>query len=225
DLRRLGELVHNGCIKALKDNSSGQERAGGRLGKVKGPTFRISGVQVNAKLVISHEEELAPLHKSIPSDPEERKRYIIPCHTKAAHFDIDWGKEDDSNLLVGIYEYGYGSWEMIKMDPDLSLTQKILPDDPDKKPQAKQLQTRADYLIKLLNKDLARKEAQRLRRKTRSKKNKMKASKIKEEIKSDSSPQPSEKSDEDDEEEDNKVNIFLILKMASSSSYFIFCLT
>jgi len=37
-----------------------------------------------------------------------------------------------------------------------------LPDDPDKKPQAKQLQTRADYLIKLLNKDLARKEAQRL---------------------------------------------------------------
>uniref|UniRef100_A0A8D2PJI7 Chromodomain helicase DNA binding protein 1 n=1 Tax=Zosterops lateralis melanops TaxID=1220523 RepID=A0A8D2PJI7_ZOSLA len=154
DLRRLGELVHNGCIKALKDNSSGQERAG--------PTFRISGVQVNAKLVISHEEELAPLHKSIPSDPEERKRYVIPCHTKAAHFDIDWGKEDDSNLLIGIYEYGYGSWEMIKMDPDLSLTHKILPDDPDKKPQAKQLQTRADYLIKLLNKDLARKEAQRL---------------------------------------------------------------
>lgn len=53
----------------------------------------------------------------------------------------------------------------------------------------------------------------------------MKASKIKEEIKSDSSPQPSEKSDEDDDEEDNKVNIFHILKMANSSSYFIFCLT
>lgn len=53
-------------------------------------------------------------------------RYTIPCHTKAAHFDIDWGKEDDSNLLIGIYEYGYGSWEMIKMDPDLSLTHKVL---------------------------------------------------------------------------------------------------
>uniref|UniRef100_A0A8B9J066 DNA helicase n=1 Tax=Amazona collaria TaxID=241587 RepID=A0A8B9J066_9PSIT len=209
DLRCLGELLHNGCIKALNDNSFGQERAVGRLGKVKGPTFRISGVQVNAKLVISHEEELAPLHKSIPSDPEERKRYIIPCHTKAAHFGIDWCKEDDSNLLIGIYEYGYGSWEMIKMDPDLSLTQKILPDDPDKKPQAKQLQTRADYLIKLLNKDLARKEAQRLtcvgnlkRRKTRTKKNRAtKAAKFKEEIKSDSSSPPSEKSDEDNENE------------------------
>uniref|UniRef100_A0A803XVN3 DNA helicase n=1 Tax=Meleagris gallopavo TaxID=9103 RepID=A0A803XVN3_MELGA len=208
DLRRLGELVHNGCIKALNDNDFGQGRTGGRFGKVKGPTFRISGVQVNAKLVISHEEELAPLHKSIPSDPEERKRYVIPYHTKAAHFDIDWGKEDDSNLLIGIYEYGYGSWEMIKMDPYLSLTQKILPDDPDKKPQAKQLQTRADYLIKLLNKDLARKEAQRLagagnskRKKTRSKKNKTtKTAKIKE-IKNDSSSPPSEKSDEDNEDE------------------------
>ncbi|XP_023605487.1 chromodomain-helicase-DNA-binding protein 1 isoform X6 [Myotis lucifugus] len=212
DLRRLGELVHNGCIKALKDNSSGTERTGGRLGKVKGPTFRISGVQVNAKLVISHEEELIPLHKSIPSDPEERKQYTIPCHTKAAHFDIDWGKEDDSNLLIGIYEYGYGSWEMIKMDPDLSLTHKILPDDPDKKPQAKQLQTRADYLIKLLSRDLAKKEAQRLsgaggskRRKARAKKNKsMKSIKVKEEVKSDSSPLLSEKSDEDDKLSESK---------------------
>uniref|UniRef100_A0A4W3JUQ5 Chromodomain helicase DNA binding protein 1 n=1 Tax=Callorhinchus milii TaxID=7868 RepID=A0A4W3JUQ5_CALMI len=163
DLRRLGEMVHNGCIKALRE-STAQEKTGktARRGKVKGPTFRISGVQVNAKLVIAHEEELAPLHKSISPDPEDRKKYTIPSHTKAAHFDVDWNKEDDSNLLIGIYEYGYGSWEMIKMDPDLNLTHKILPDDPDKKPQAKQLQTRADYLIKLLSKDLARKEAQRL---------------------------------------------------------------
>lgn len=52
-------------------------------------------------------------------------RYTVPFHTKPANFDIDWGKEDDSNLLIGIYEYGYGSWEMIKMDPDLSLTHKV----------------------------------------------------------------------------------------------------
>lgn len=50
---------------------------------------------------------------------------MLPCHAKAAHFDIDWGKEDDSSLLIGIYEYGYGSWEMIKMDPDLNLTHKV----------------------------------------------------------------------------------------------------
>lgn len=43
---------------------------------------------------------------------------------------------------------------------DLPIAQ-LLPDDPDKKPQAKQLQTRADYLIKLLGKDLAKREAQK----------------------------------------------------------------
>ncbi|PNJ80606.1 CHD1 isoform 8, partial [Pongo abelii] len=79
---------------------------------------------------------------------------------------------------------------------------------PDKKPQAKQLQTRADYLIKLLSRDLAKKEAlsgvgSSKRRKARAKKNKaMRSVKVKEEIKSDSSPLPSEKSDEDDDKDE-----------------------
>lgn len=212
DLRRLAETVHNGCLKTLRENPCGPERtSGGRRGKVKGPTFRISGVQVNAKLVISHEEELAPLHKAVPADPEERKRYIIPCHSKAAHFDIDWGKEDDSSLLIGIYEYGYGSWEMIKMDPDLNLTHKLLPDDPDKKPQAKQLQTRADYLIKLLSKDLAKKEAQKQagtansrKRKPRGKKNKAVKPKMEDVTNSLSSAPPSDKSSEEEDEKEEE---------------------
>ncbi|KAK9967910.1 hypothetical protein ABG768_002273 [Culter alburnus] len=212
DLRRLAETVHNGCLRTLRENPCGPERtSGGRRGKVKGPTFRISGVQVNAKLVISHEEELAPLHKAIPADPEERKRYIIPCHSKAAHFDIEWGKEDDSSLLIGIYEYGYGSWEMIKMDPDLNLTHKLLPDDPDKKPQAKQLQTRADYLIKLLSKDLAKKEAQKQagtansrKRKPRGKKNKAVKPKMDDVTNSLSSAPPSDKSSEEEDEKEEE---------------------
>ncbi|XP_049594392.1 chromodomain-helicase-DNA-binding protein 1 [Syngnathus scovelli] len=214
DLKRLAETVHNGCVRTLRENPCGPEKtSGGRRGKVKGPTFRISGVQVNAKLVISHEEELAPLHKAIPADPEERKKYMIPCHSKAAHFDLDWGKEDDSSLLIGIYEYGYGSWEMIKMDPDLNLTHKLLPDDPDKKPQAKQLQTRADYLIKLLSKDLAKKEAQKQagtvnsrKRKPRSKKREtVKPSQIDEMIKSASSDPPSDKRSDDEDEIDEEM--------------------
>uniref|UniRef100_A0A8C6KMG4 Chromodomain helicase DNA binding protein 1 n=1 Tax=Nothobranchius furzeri TaxID=105023 RepID=A0A8C6KMG4_NOTFU len=197
DLKRLAETVHNGCVRTLRENPCGPEKSSG-------PTFRISGVQVNAKLVISHEEELAPLHRAIPADPEERKKYMIPCHSKAAHFDIEWGKEDDSSLLIGIYEYGYGSWEMIKMDPDLNLTHKLLPDDPDKKPQAKQLQARADYLIKLLSKDLARKEASSRKRKPRSRKSKApKSSKADEVTKSPSSDLPSDKRSDDDDEDDD----------------------
>lgn len=57
---------------------------------MKGPTFRISGVQVNAKLVISHEQELAPLHKAIPADPEERKRCVaaLLCVRAGRHCDV-----------------------------------------------------------------------------------------------------------------------------------------
>uniref|UniRef100_A0A670JBL3 Chromodomain helicase DNA binding protein 2 n=1 Tax=Podarcis muralis TaxID=64176 RepID=A0A670JBL3_PODMU len=143
DLKRLGELLHNSCVSAM------QER---------GPTIKISGVQVNVKAIIQHEEEFAMLHKTIPTDPEERARFCLTCRVKAAHFDVDWSLEDDSHLLVGVYEHGYGNWELIKSDPELKLTNKILPVETDKKPQGKQLQARVDYLLKLLKKDMEKKD-------------------------------------------------------------------
>jgi hypothetical protein len=45
---------------------------------------------------------------------------------KSAHFDCDWDENDDSALLRGVYEYGYGSWEAIKMDPEFSLQEKVI---------------------------------------------------------------------------------------------------
>uniref|UniRef100_A0A3B5MFD7 Uncharacterized protein n=1 Tax=Xiphophorus couchianus TaxID=32473 RepID=A0A3B5MFD7_9TELE len=134
--------------------------------KFGGPLERLDAIARDAELVDKSEHDLKRLAETVHNGCVRTLRenpcgYMIPCHSKAAHFDIEWGKEDDSSLLIGIYEYGYGSWEMIKMDPDLNLTHKLLPDDPDKKPQAKQLQARADYLIKLLSKDLAKREAQK----------------------------------------------------------------
>uniref|UniRef100_A0A452IFF5 Uncharacterized protein n=1 Tax=Gopherus agassizii TaxID=38772 RepID=A0A452IFF5_9SAUR len=152
DLKRLGELIHNSCVSAMVS-----ERGKGP-GKRRGPTLKISGVQVNVKSIIQHEEEFEMLHKSIPTDPEEKRKYCLTCRVKAAHFDVDWGVEDDSRLLLGIYEHGYGNWELIKTDPELKLTDKILPVETDKKPQGKQLQTRVDYLLKLLKKELEKKE-------------------------------------------------------------------
>lgn len=52
-------------------------------------------------------------------------RYRLTCRVKAAHFDVDWGVEEDSRLLVGIYEHGYGNWELIKTDPELKLSDKV----------------------------------------------------------------------------------------------------
>lgn len=156
DLKRLGELVHNSCVTAVQEHEEHMKEnpveAKGP-GKRRGINIKISGVQVNAKSIIQHEEEFEPLHKSVPSNPAERSKFQLTCRLKTPHFDVEWDVHDDTQLLLGIYEHGYGNWDLIKTDPDLKLSEKILLDDPDKKPQGKQLQMRADYLLKMLKKD------------------------------------------------------------------------
>ena len=41
------------------------------------------------------------------------------------HWDCPWDVEEDSNILKGIYDYGMGNWEQIKMDTDLNLYNKV----------------------------------------------------------------------------------------------------
>lgn len=67
--------------------------------------------------------------------------------------DVDWDIEDDSKLLRGIYQHGMGSWEAIKADPSIGLERKILLGD-DTEPGPKELQKRADYLLKVLRKQM-----------------------------------------------------------------------
>lgn len=43
-------------------------------GKRRGINIKISGVQVNAKSIIQHEEEFEPLHKVVPPNPAERNK-------------------------------------------------------------------------------------------------------------------------------------------------------
>ncbi|KAF3854783.1 hypothetical protein F7725_022838, partial [Dissostichus mawsoni] len=158
DLKRLGELIHTSCVTAVQEHEEHLKEnpveAKGP-GKRRGINIKISGVQVNAKTIIQHEEEFEPLHKVVPSNPAERNQFNLTCRVKVAHFDVDWDLPDDVQLLLGIYEHGFGNWDLIKTDPDLKLADKanILPVDPGKKPQAKQLQARAEYLLKLLKKE------------------------------------------------------------------------
>uniref|UniRef100_A0A3B5AN49 Chromodomain helicase DNA binding protein 2 n=1 Tax=Stegastes partitus TaxID=144197 RepID=A0A3B5AN49_9TELE len=156
DLKRLGELIHTSCVAAVQEHEENLKEnpveAKGP-GKRRGINIKISGVQVNAKSIIQHEEEFEPLHKAVPANPAERNKFQLTCRVKVAHFDVDWDLQDDIQLLLGIYEHGFGNWDLIKTDPDLKLADKILPDDPSKKPQAKQLQARAEYLLKLLKKE------------------------------------------------------------------------
>uniref|UniRef100_A0A672GW10 Uncharacterized protein n=1 Tax=Salarias fasciatus TaxID=181472 RepID=A0A672GW10_SALFA len=156
DLKRLGELIHSSCVAAVQEHEEHLKEnpvdAKGP-GKRRGINIKISGVQVNAKSIIQHEEEFEPLHKAVPANPAERSNFKLTCRVKVAHFDVDWDLQDDVQLLLGTYEHGFGNWDLIKTDSDLKLADKILPDDPSKKPQAKQLQARTEYLLKLLKKE------------------------------------------------------------------------
>lgn len=64
---------------------------------------------------------------------------------------------DDAKLLVGVYELGMGNWESIRDDPSLGLSNKILPADTSLKPQPSHLQTRVEYLLKLMQAEAAEK--------------------------------------------------------------------
>uniref|UniRef100_W5KJ44 Chromodomain helicase DNA binding protein 2 n=1 Tax=Astyanax mexicanus TaxID=7994 RepID=W5KJ44_ASTMX len=174
DLKRLGELVHNTCVTAIQEHEEQMKENPTEAkgpGKRRGINIKISGVQVNAKSIIQHEEEFEPLHKAVPPNPAERNKYLT-CRLKVPHFDVDWDIHDDTQLLLGIYEHGYGNWDLLKTDADLKLSEKILLDDPNKKPQAKQLQMRADYLLKMLKKDLENKDSSKAGEETKVRKRK-----------------------------------------------------
>ncbi|WAQ99034.1 CHD2-like protein [Mya arenaria] len=159
DLRKMAELLKSQCDHAFKEfNSKKQleEQNGETPASKKGPrsiNCKIASVIVNVQSIVKAGGDLEPLVRYIPKTKSEKKKFRIDFHCKAGNFDCPWDVEEDSALLKGIYDYGMGNWEQIKMDQELGLYSKILPDG-DKKPQAKHLQTRADYLLRLLKKHL-----------------------------------------------------------------------
>lgn len=163
ELRKLGELLHERCRHHMgehtKENNTSHEEENSKNKKKggRGPSFKLGGVSINAKTMMQCEEELLPLDEILPSDEYERRNWVLQAKVKPAHFDVEWDVKEDSKLLQGIYIYGMGSWEQIKLDPSLGIGDKVLMND-DKKPQGKHLQTRAEYLLKVLKKQLDQKK-------------------------------------------------------------------
>lgn len=190
ELKRVGEMLHDRCVqfleehkdelmgnkapakKATADNAAatGVDAEVAAKQKRSRATFsvKLGGVSFNAKTLLSCEEELKPLNDVIPATINERLTWSLNIKTRPANFDIEWGDDEDSKLLCGIYQYGIGSWEQMKMDPSLKLTEKILHND-DRKPQAKHLQSRAEYLLKIIKKNVEtqKKGGERKQRKPR----------------------------------------------------------
>ncbi|CAK9826197.1 Chromodomain-helicase-DNA-binding protein 1 [Anthophora retusa] len=159
ELRFLGDQLKSRCEACLsefestaKENKGEEEGKGPGRKRGRGPTFKIGGVMVNAKSFSAAVKELEPLEQALPSDSEQRSNWHIDIKLKPANFDCDWSSEDDSRLLRGIYQHGMGSWEAIKMDNSLKLGDKLLPNG--SKLQLKKINARAEYLLKVLKKQI-----------------------------------------------------------------------
>merc|ERR1712083_194771 len=136
----LGRLLRERCTEALDQESDSTKKvASVKLGKV----------SINPKTLIETESLLRPLGKLMPQEASERRKWILDLSLKDAHFDVAWGIEEDSKLLVGIWEHGLGSWEQVKADRALDLGGKILL-NASCKPQSKHLDVRAGYLLRML---------------------------------------------------------------------------
>merc|ERR1712147_196972 len=143
DLVDLGRLLRQKCMEALEEQETDATK--------KVDNVKLGKVSVNPKTLIESESLLRPLGKIMPQKTEQRKIWRLEIHLKDAHFDVAWGNEEDSKLLIGIYCYGLGSWEQIKSDRSLELSGKILL-NASCKPQEKHLDVRAAYLLRCLKK-------------------------------------------------------------------------
>lgn len=163
DLSRLADILHNSCEKAVGEYEEKLKEDPNFDGKKRGATVRLSNVTVNAPSVLKHEEELECVAAVMPEDSDARRKFRLVTSVKNVHWGVPWDIPDDSMLLVGIFEYGLGSWEAIKADQTLQLSSKILPPG-NLKPQDKHLQTRVEYLIKLLKQAALEDKAEQLRK-------------------------------------------------------------
>ncbi|PAA74399.1 hypothetical protein BOX15_Mlig003098g2 [Macrostomum lignano] len=148
EVRRLVEAILQGCERAVAKAATfatGEEASA----KPSAPSFTLGRVVIQARPLLQSQKDLAPLHREMPADREARRKYRVPFYTKTVTWDCVWDEIDDSNLLIGVYEFGMDSWDAIKDDPDLGLRAKILRDH-NLKPQAAHLRTRTDYLLKML---------------------------------------------------------------------------
>ena len=157
DIEELAKHLYNECLMAVEQHANESSPTTNPSSpkdesREKIPTIRLHNVSINALQLINSIREFEALKKFCTSTNEQRKNSPFPLSMKIkpVHWSCSWSLEDDKALLRGIYEYGYSNWEQIKMEPELGLSSKILLDDKQLKPQANHLQTRADYLLRVL---------------------------------------------------------------------------
>ncbi|UMM12293.1 hypothetical protein L5515_001145 [Caenorhabditis briggsae] len=162
EVMKLVESLTEACKKAADEFDSAEKNGRAASSSAEGADkkekdadrkFKFQTCDVNLKQIERSHAELKPLHEALKS-VDKKTSFKPPMNAKPQKgWDVEWKWDDDGALLWGVWKYGYGSWEAIKMDPSLGLADKIFIKDKTKKPQGKNLQVRVDYLLKLMAKD------------------------------------------------------------------------
>ena len=113
DLVDLGRRIRERCLAAVEVAEGGSTTAEEKKAKVAAVKF--GSVSVNPKTLLETEKLLRPLGKLLPAERAARRAWRLDTSVKDAHFDVDWTMEDDSRLLMGLYDYGLGSWEQVQI--------------------------------------------------------------------------------------------------------------
>ncbi|RPA95303.1 hypothetical protein L873DRAFT_1931788 [Choiromyces venosus 120613-1] len=146
DMTRMGEeaIAHQRAI----DDGTGKKSKQAILFTYKGCP------NINAQTVVERPKELKELRRAVASFSEPLKFRIVdvkPVHNWAC----EWGAREDAMLCVGIARHGYGTWNVIRDDPELGMGDKFFleehrvgkKDEAAKSPGAVHLVRRADYLL------------------------------------------------------------------------------
>ena len=88
ELRKLGELLRERCASSITENQAQKENESthnedsnlsgpAQKKRVRGPSFKLGGVSVNAKSLMAAEKELEVLDEALPSDAAERLKWVL----------------------------------------------------------------------------------------------------------------------------------------------------
>ncbi|KAL5259223.1 hypothetical protein ACHWQZ_G009620 [Mnemiopsis leidyi] len=145
ELEALLDILHRKCseAEAYATNHDGTQK--------KNTSILLGGCSFSTSQLTQRENLLNNLGH-LPEKPKDRIAWRIDKKTKPTGWDLEWGLEEDSMLLIGVYEHGLGSWDKIISDAKLNLADKVFPSDSEGKPRQEHLQTRAEYLLKNLPK-------------------------------------------------------------------------
>ncbi|CEP14510.1 hypothetical protein [Parasitella parasitica] len=109
---------------------------------------------VNAGQILQRHHDMKVLARRLKAVPNIYNFRVPPTAKHVQAWSCEWGTKEDSMLLVGVHQHGFGSWPLIEQDTPLELSGKFFlgsgKEDEKKSPKAIHLVRRADQMLKIL---------------------------------------------------------------------------